>query len=163
MIYQTDWQHRRSSARHQAVRHHFVQRPVRLKPLARVRQLLVRAFESMLERGPANRRMTLTASTAGLVALVGMVVLPVFASVNRPDPVATQLIVPLELPPPSDVTESAMPAPVSALESDLYLASDGEAGWQVVTVRRNETLGNIFGRLGLSSTLMSVTFASSLT
>ncbi len=154
VIYQTDWQHRRSSARHQAVRHQFVQRPVHLKPLARARQLLVRAFESMLERGPGNRRMTLTASAAGLVVLVGMVVLPVFASVTRPDPVATQLIVPLELPPPSEATESAMPAPVSALESDLYLASDGEAGWQVVTVRRNETLGNIFGRLGLSSTLM---------
>ncbi len=154
MIYQSDWQHRRSSARGQAVRRHYQQRPVHLKPLARLRQTVLRAFESLLTGGPGKRRLTLAASTAGLVALVGMVVLPVFASVTRPDPVATQLTIPLELPPPDEQSLAALPAPVSALESDLYLASDAEAGWQVVTVRRNETLGNIFSRLGLSATLM---------
>lgn len=154
MIYQTDWQHRRSAARNQAVRLHYVQRPVRLKPLARFRQLLVRRLTSLLVGNSPKRRLTLAGATAGLVALVGMVVVPVFASVTRPDPVATQLTIPLELPPPDEQSLAALPAPVSALESDLYLASDAEAGWQVVTVRRNETLGNIFGRLGVPSTLM---------
>ncbi|MBK8067673.1 MAG: hypothetical protein IPK27_08570 [Rhodanobacteraceae bacterium] len=154
MIYQSDWQHRRSSARGQAVRRHYQQRPVHLKPLARLRQTLMRTFESLLTGSPGKRRLTLAASSAGLVALVGMVVLPVFASVTRPDPVATQLTIPLELPPPDEQSRAALPQPVSALESDLYLASDAEAGWQVVTVRRNETLGNIFGRLGLSATTM---------
>jgi murein DD-endopeptidase MepM/ murein hydrolase activator NlpD len=153
VIYPTDWQHRRSSARRQAVRHHFLQRPVRLKPFARIRQSLLRALESLLVGTTSKRRLGLAGATAGLVVLVGMVVVPVFASVNRPDPVATQLTIPLELP-PVELVESALPPPVSALESDLYLASDAEAGWQVVTVRRNETLGNIFGRLGVPSTLM---------
>ena len=154
MIYQPDWQHRRSNARRQAVRRHFQQRPVHLKPLARARQLFARALEQLLSGGAHGRRMTLGASVAGLVVLVGMVVLPVFANVTRPDPIATQLTIPLELPPAGDLSDSALQQPVSALESDLYLASDAEAGWQVVTVRRNETLGNIFSRLGLSSNLM---------
>ncbi len=87
------------------------------------------------------------------VVLVGLVVLPVFAGVMRPDPIAKQLNIPLQLPPASE-TLSTIPAPVSALESDLYLGSNSEDGWQVVTVRRNETLGNIFSRLGLSATTM---------
>lgn len=154
VIYQPDWQHRRSSARSQAVRRHFQQRPTHLKPVARAQQKLARCVESVLKLGVRSRRATLTTSVAALVALVGLVVLPVFASVSRPEPIATQLSIPLELPPPSEATANALPPPVSALESDLYLASDAEAGWQVVTVRRNETLGNIFGRLGLSATQM---------
>jgi len=149
MIYQPDWQHRRSGARGQAVRRHYQQRSVRLKPLARLLRTLGAIFNSK------RRGVTLGASAAALVALVGMVVLPVFASVTRPDPIAKQLSIPLELPAPDDAADvSAQQQPVSALESDLYLASDAEAGWQVVTVRRNETLGNIFGRLGLASTVM---------
>lgn len=154
MIYQSDWQHRRSSARGQAIRRHYQQRPIHLKPLARARQLLWRGLEALVAGGSHRRRVGIAVGAAGLVALVGMVMLPVFASVNRPEPVATQLTIPLQLPPPDSVAERPMPAAVSALESDLYLASDAEAGWQVVTVRRNETLGNIFGRLGLSATLM---------
>lgn len=154
VIYQPDWQHRRSSARNQAVRRHFQQRPVHLKPAARIRQAILRSLEFLWARGADRRRLTAALSTGGLVALVGLVILPVFASVNRPDPIASQLNVPLELPAPSEATASALPQPVSALESDLYLGSDAEAGWQVVTVRRNETLGNIFERLGLSAALM---------
>jgi murein DD-endopeptidase MepM/ murein hydrolase activator NlpD len=108
----------------------------------------------VLTAGIRNRRATVTTGAAILVTMVGLVVLPVFASVNRLEPISTQLSVPLELPPPSEATANALPAPVSALESDLYLAGDAESGWQVVTVRRNETLGNIFGRLGLSATQM---------
>ena len=122
--------------------------------MARLRQMFVRSFDFLWARGADRRRLTMAFSTGGLLALVGLVILPVFASVNRPDPIASQLNVPLELPAPSDATASALPEPVSALESDLYLASNSEAGWQVVTVRRNETLGNIFERLGLSAALM---------
>jgi murein DD-endopeptidase MepM/ murein hydrolase activator NlpD len=154
VIYQPDWQHRRSTARGQAVKRHYQQRPTHLKFWAKWRQQLARAFATVLSRGAERRRLTLAVSTAGLIALVGMVVLPVFASVSLPDPIASQLSIPLELPAPSEATESALPEPVSALEADLYLGSDAESGWQVVTVRRNETLGNIFGRLGLSANLM---------
>ena len=148
MIYQPDWQHRRSTARGQAVRRHYQQRALPTKPLARVLRSLDAMFNSK------RQGITLGASAAALVALVGMVVLPVFASVTRPDPIATQLSIPLELPAPNDAADVSQQQPVSALESDLYLASDAEAGWQVVTVRRNETLGNIFARLGLASTVM---------
>lgn len=154
MIYQTDGQHRRSTARSQAIRRHYQQRPVHLKPAARFKQMLLRSFGVLWMRGANRRPLMLSLSVGGMVALVGLVILPVFASVNRPDPIASQLNIPLELPAPGEATESALPQPVSALESDLYLASDAEAGWQVVTVRRNETLGNIFERLGLSATLM---------
>mgnify|MGYP000853285232 FL=1 len=74
VIYQTDWQHRRSAARRQAVRHHFLQRPVRLKPLARLRHTLLNAFETLLFGHSSKRRLTLAGATAGLVVLAGMVV-----------------------------------------------------------------------------------------
>ncbi|MCC6591815.1 MAG: peptidoglycan DD-metalloendopeptidase family protein [Xanthomonadales bacterium] len=153
MIYQSDWQHRRSNARGQAIRRHYQQRPVHLKPLPRARQRLLRVLGSLFGARARAPRVGLVAGAAGLIAAVGMLMLPVFASVRLPEPVATQLSVPLQLP-PAGLAERAQPAPVSALESDLYLASDAESGWQVVTVRRNETLGNIFSRLGLSATLM---------
>lgn len=100
----------------------------------------------------AAQRVGVVAAVAMLLGAVGIVVLPVWANVTRPAPVAEQLHVPLDLPPPV-VPESADPS-ISALESDLYLAGAGDAGWQVVTVRRNETLGDIFKRLGLSATIM---------
>ncbi|MFO1493542.1 MAG: peptidoglycan DD-metalloendopeptidase family protein [Lysobacterales bacterium] len=154
MIYQPDWHKRRTSSSRQAVRRHFLQRPVRLKPVARIQQKLIRLVQGWLSAGVRTRRAVAATSVGALVVLAGLVVLPVFASVSRPEPIATQLSVPLQLPPPSESTANALPAPVSALESDLYLANDSESGWQVVTVRRNETLGNIFSRLGLSATQM---------
>ncbi len=153
VIYQSDWRHRRSSQSRQAVRRHFQQRPVHIKPLSRFRNACLNAVVRALHFGVRNRQTTLLGGAALSVVLVGLVVLPVFAGVIRPDPIARQLQLPLELPPASE-TLSVATAPVSALESDLYLGSDTEDGWQVVTVRRNETLGNIFSRLGLSATSM---------
>jgi murein DD-endopeptidase MepM/ murein hydrolase activator NlpD len=152
-MYRSDWHEPRSTPlRQQAVRRHYLQRPVHQGTVARIQQKLRKRLASLFAFGVRDRRTTLGVGTALAVALVGMVILPGFASVNAPTPVATQLTLPLDLPPLSDTLESE--ASVSALESDLYLAGDNDAGWQVVTVRRNETLGNIFSRLGLSASLM---------
>jgi len=154
VIYQPDGHTRRSSSRRQAIRRHFLQRPVNLKPLARLRQKLLRMFDSRAAVSMGSQRVGIASGVGILVVLAGLVVLPVFASVSIPEPVSTQLSIPLELPAPDLATTIAAPAAISALESDLYLAGDNDAGWQVVTVRRNETLGNIFGRLGISATTM---------
>ena len=154
MIYQPDWHHRIRTSRRQAVRRHYVQRPVHLHPLARFKQKLLRLFESRASLGMGSQRIGVASGVGLLVVLAGLVVLPVFAGVTIPEPISTQLSIPLELPAPEAATNAAVPNVVSALESDLYLASDEDAGWQVVTVRRNETLGNIFSRLGVSATVM---------
>lgn len=156
MIYQPDRQHRQSSARRQAVRRHFLQRPIRLKAVARLQQLLARWLRAAFLANSMPARAGRAAGVTVILAAVGVLVLPVWASVNRPDPVATQLTIPLELPPMDALARAEFEGEeaISALETDLFLAGERDDGWQVVTVRRNETLGNIFNRLGLSATLM---------
>lgn len=154
MIYQPDWHHRIGTSRRQAVRRQHLQPPVHLKPLARLRQKILRLFESRAGVNVGAHRIGIASGVGMLVVLAGLVVLPVFAGVTIPEPVSTQLSIPLQLPAPEAASIESSPSAVSALESDLYLAGHNDAGWQVVTVRRSETLGNIFARLGLSATVM---------
>jgi murein DD-endopeptidase MepM/ murein hydrolase activator NlpD len=79
----------------------------------------------------------------GFVLIMGALVMPVSASISASS--RSLVSIPLEVPPLGRDEALAIPN----LEGDLTRVGDGYDGWQVVTVRRNETLGNIFERLGL--------------
>lgn len=154
VIYQPDRHQRKSSTRRQAVRRHYLQRPIRLKSVARMQQAARRFLGSILALTGGRKRLGMAATVATTLSVIGLVVLPVWAGVNRPDPIATELNIPLQLPPAEALAVAEIEASVSALETDLFVTGESDGGWQVVTVRRNETLGNIFSRLGLSHALM---------
>lgn len=86
---------------------------------------------------------------AMLVIAGGLVLDPARARVADPDALsAPRLEIPLPLPAADEV--EVMPLDyVPELEHDLYTRGMGDDGWHVITVRRSETLGDIFARLGL--------------
>ncbi|MCB1642453.1 MAG: peptidoglycan DD-metalloendopeptidase family protein [Xanthomonadales bacterium] len=92
----------------------------------------------------------LAAMGAALIVIgSGAMLDPARAKVNENEnQLAPRLEVPLLLP-SADEVEVLPLAYVPALEHDLFTRGMGDDGWSVVTVRRNETLGDIFARLGM--------------
>lgn len=103
----------------------------------------------------AGRRLAVGAASFGAVLLAGASVLPVFASVHpafQPGPMVT-------LPVPLDTLALAGEAAEPLVEATgrdpaLYTSSLSNERYTVVRVESGQTLGSIFGKLGLSSTLM---------
>jgi len=81
----------------------------------------------------------------GLVLILGALVMPVSANIGPSHAAVAQFE--LAVPALSRDESTAIPN----LASDLTQVGDGYDGWDVVTVRRNETMGDIFQRLGLGA------------
>lgn len=88
------------------------------------------------------------AGTCGVLLLVAAVVMPVSARV-LPGASVASLEIPLAIPPQSLSRDETTAVP--ALEKDLLLQGEAPEGWDVITVRRNETLGQIFSRAGVGA------------
>lgn len=147
---------RRSPPRPQAIRKEAGSEP----PRQDERSLADRLIDglAMLPSSRASRRLAVGAATFGAVLLVGASVLPVFASVHpafQPGPMVT-LPVPLETLTAEldDSTAEEVAAVQSGRDPALYTSSISDERYTVVRVEPGQTLGNIFGRLGLSSTTM---------
>jgi murein DD-endopeptidase MepM/ murein hydrolase activator NlpD len=96
------------------------------------------------------KRWTMPAMTVAILALVG---LPVSASLFNGNDHGT-LSMSLALPPQSSlvgVEARANSTAIPNLKTDLYIAGVNDDQWQIETVRRNETVGDIFSRLDLSA------------
>ncbi len=95
-------------------------------------------------------RLSAALGAALLVIGGGALLDPARARVGDPDALLTapRLEIPLPLPTADEV--QVLPLEFApGLEHDLYTRGLGDDGWQVITVRRSETMGDIFASLGL--------------
>ncbi len=87
--------------------------------------------------------------SAFMVVGVGLMLDPARARVADTDSfVIPRLELPLDLPSADQVTVLPLESAPN-LENDLFTRGMGDDGWTVVTVQRNQTLGQIFAELGL--------------
>lgn len=155
MIYQPEPHHpAKRSARRQAIRRnhselHWRERPVRAHWPRRLERWLESLQAKLL--GFLPERSFSGVAVATLTLLAAAIVLPVSASMVNP-PNISSLSLPLMLPPISDAEMRETSSTVPDLASDLYVAGVNDELWQVETVRRNETVGDIFARLKVSPT-----------
>lgn len=147
MIYEPRTNHPPRDPDHpQAIRHPDAIAEVKATP-KRFSHVLSRAKHHVSKHG----RLSMAMLSAVLVVGAGMTLDPARASFAEVDSlVIPRLELPLELPSADEVTVFPLQS-VPHLEHDLFTRGMGDDGWTVVTVRRNETLGEIFGRLGLSA------------
>jgi len=109
------------------------------------------AIKRVRHHAGKHGRLSMAALSAVLVVGAGMTLDPARARVAEMDSlIIPRLELPLALPSADEVTVMPLQS-VPQLEHDLFTRGMGDDGWNVVTVRRNETLGEIFGRLGLSA------------
>jgi murein DD-endopeptidase MepM/ murein hydrolase activator NlpD len=163
MIYQPNVdQNPKKTRRHQAVRRthvdfhsdrHWQERPVHVSKFKRLTRALSRALQNctaFLAAGTQSlKRIPKAALLSSAVFTAGVVVLPISASMVVNPPVHTVKL-DLALPPVSETLSREAATAVPNLGSDLYIAGVNDDQWQVETVRRNETVGDIFDRLDLS-------------
>lgn len=126
-------------------------------PLRDERTLGARLIDALgrLPSHQASRRLAVGAASFGAVLLVGASVLPVFASVHpafQPGPMVT-LPVPLETLAEAGDTPDAL-VEATGRDPALYTSSLSNDRYTVVRVEPGQTLGSIFGQLGLPGTLM---------
>lgn len=134
MIYEPRSSHPLRDPHHPQAQRKAVSTPPRARPVSH-RSVGVRLLAAM--------------GAAVLVIGGGALLDPARARVNEAESrLAPRLEIPLSLP-SADEVEVLPLAYVPALEHDLYTRGMGDDGWTVVTVRRNETLGDIFARLGM--------------
>lgn len=154
MIYDPQFSYdKRSTHRRQAVKEPFWHRfGVRRTPIRGVFKRLTRKFEDLLERtrrhlsNAAHHPYAVAAGGCGVLLMVAAIVMPVSARV-LPGASLASLEIPLAIPPLSREESTTVPE----LEKDLVFPGDHMDDWDVVTVRRNETLGDIFSRAGLTA------------
>ncbi len=97
-----------------------------------------------------GKRWAMPVASVAMLALVG---LPVSASLFKGDDRGMLSMI-LALPPQGSllsVEGRAHTTAIPNLKTDLYVAGVNDDQWQIETVRRNETVGDIFSRLDLSA------------
>ena len=161
MIYQSNSEHHSKLHRRQAVRRahtdfnqerHWQERPTHAPPLKR----LTRAISHGVARTAAGVKSFLlqaakiphSAVLAGVAIAAAAVVLPLSANI-LPNPSVRTVQLNLALPSISETLSREATTSVPNLASDLYVAGLNDDQWRVETVRRNETVGDMFGRLNL--------------
>ena len=161
MIYQPNSDQQSRPQRRQAVRRahtdfnqerHWQERPTHTPVLKRLTRAInhgfkratggLQAFASQLTKIP--RSFVLKSVAFGAAA----VVLPLSANI-LPNPSVHTVRLDLALPPISETLSREAATAVPNLASDLYVAGVNDDQWRVETVRRNETVGDMFGRLNL--------------
>ena len=147
MIYEPRSNHPPRDPDHpQAIRHRSDPATSRTSP-NRVKHVLSRARHHADKHG----RLSMALLSAVMVVGVGLLLDPARARVADPDSFEIpRLELPLELPSADDVVVLPLETAPS-LEHDLFTRGMGDDGWDVVTVQRNETLGQIFSRLGMGA------------
>ena len=161
MIYQSNSEHHSKLHRRQAVRRahtdfnqerHWQERPTHTPLLKR----LTRAISHGVARTAAGAKSFVlqaakiphSAVLAGVAIAAAAVVLPLSANI-LPNPSVRTLQLNLALPLISETISREATTSVPNLASDLYVAGLNDDQWRVETVRRNETVGDMFGRLNL--------------
>lgn len=156
MIYHPDFNSQRKPAiRHQAVRRsetirrfwgrHWPRHP------AGAWACVLRSMRGLIDmvRETHTPRPWLFGSLASLATLlVAVVVVPVSAAVMNPPPVVGRIHLSLPIPAPPPLA-----AEPGALAAEDPFDLDGDR-WQAITIRSKQTLGDVFGGLGLSPTLL---------
>lgn len=151
MIYDPQFSYeKRCTHRRQAVReslfHRFGVRRARAHGLNRWTRRLEDWLENLRRHvsNAAHHPYATIASTCGVLLLVAAVVMPVSARV-LPGRSVGMLEVPLPVPALSRALELGMALPAPEALAEL------EPEWEIYTVQRNETLGDIFNRAGLDA------------
>ena len=161
MIYQSNSEHHSKQHRRQAVRRahtdfnqerHWQERPTHTPLLKR----LTRAISHGVARTAAGAKSFVlqaakiphSAVLAGVAIAAAAVVLPLSANI-LPNPSVRTVQLNLALPLISETLSREATTSVPNLASDLYVAGLNDDQWRVETVRRNETVGDMFGRLNL--------------
>ena len=161
MIYQSNSEHHSKLHRRQAVRRahtdfnqerHWQERPTHTPLLKR----LTRAISHGVARTAAGAKSFVlqaakiphSAVLAGVAIAAAAVVLPLSANI-LPNPSVRTVQLNLALPLISETLSREATTSVPNLASDLYVAGLNDDQWRVETVRRNETVGDMFGRLNL--------------
>ena len=161
MIYQSNSEQHSKPSRRQAVRRahtdfnqerHWQERPTHTPLLKRLSRAIshgvartaagVKALASQAAKIPHS------AVLASVAIAAAAVVLPLSANI-LPNPSVRTLRLTLALPPISETLSREAATSVPNLASDLYVAGVNDDQWRVETVRRNETVGDMFGRLNL--------------
>jgi len=161
MIYQPSSEQHTRPQRRQAVRRahtdfnqerHWQERPTHTPVLKRLTRAIGHAFQRAilgLRAAVAQVNKVPRPFVLRTVAFAtAAVVLPLSANI-LPDPSVHTLRLNLALPPISETLSREAESSVPNLASDLYVAGVNDDQWQVETVRLNESVGEMFGRLNL--------------
>lgn len=144
--------HRRQAVR-ESVFHRFGLRRERKPGFSRFTRRLEDLLENLRRHvsNAAHHPYATIAGTCGVLLLLAAVVMPVSAKVLNGRSVAA-LEIPLAIPAlsPQDLASLPSEPAVGPHAAVGALGGLGE-GWEVFTVARNETLGDIFGRAGLDA------------
>jgi murein DD-endopeptidase MepM/ murein hydrolase activator NlpD len=136
----------------QGLEHHWQERPTHAPVLKRLSRAIKHGFSYVLDAAQSLAAKMLkiprTAAFGGLALAAAVVVLPLSASMLA-NPEVRTVKLSLALPPISQTMSREAATSVPNLGSDLYVAGVNDDQWQVETVRRNETVGDIFGRLNI--------------
>lgn len=99
-----------------------------------------------------RRKPRFVAAATAIVALLGMLVLPSFAAIFRPDSAAGTGAITIPLPPvPIETFELGRGDERIALIDGVYVPLSEAAQWTSITIERGQTLGEIFAKFGISS------------
>ncbi len=161
MIYQPSSEHHSRPHRRQAVRRahtdfnqerHWQERPTHAPVLKRLSRAISHGFDRAVSGAQSfARHMVLIPRSLVLgsfAVAAAAVVLPLSASILV-NPEVRTVKLSLALPPISETLSREAATSVPNLASDLYVAGVNDDQWRVETVRRNETVGDMFGRLNL--------------
>ena len=161
MIYQPSSEQHSRPHRRQAVRRahadftqerHWQERPTHAPALKRLTRAISHGFDhfaaSVQTLALRVTKIPRSFVLGSFAAAAAAVVLPLSASILV-NPEVRTVKLSLALPPISETLSREAATAVPNLASDLYVAGVNDDQWRVETVRRNETVGDMFGRLNL--------------
>jgi len=145
MFFRSDDESRRQRQRRQAVRRHAQRRHQHFYK-ACTDWSFIQNFRSAPLRWRHERG--IISAVTGLLALLALVVLPSWANVFGKSELPLGPSIALNLPPPSDLRPAANDDRVALINGN-YTRLDESALWTTVTVEKGQTLGSIFGEIGV--------------